>query len=74
MNNLTKEKIVQTWFFSGLEDIFVAFQIDSPFPYEPFMNTMGFEKICRHCNVSDTLSDAHPRTQHREGEQDRVFY
>lgn len=47
MKNLTKENVICAWFFSGLRDLFFAFQIDSPFRYEPFMNTMGFEKICK---------------------------
>ncbi len=47
METLNKEIVVQTWFFHGLEDIFFAFQIDSPFRYEPFFHTMGFEMICK---------------------------
>lgn len=48
MEQLTRDKIVQEWFFSGLEDIYFAFQIeDSPFRYQPLMNAMGFEKICK---------------------------
>lgn len=47
MEKLTKEIVVHTWFFSGLKDLFFAFQIDSPFHYEPFLNALGFEKICK---------------------------
>ncbi|MBL7072337.1 MAG: hypothetical protein ISS33_01000 [Candidatus Omnitrophica bacterium] len=47
MEKLNKEIVVQTWFFRGLEDIFFAFQIESPFRYEPFFHTMGFEMICK---------------------------
>lgn len=47
MKKLTKEKVVHAWLFSGLRDLFFAFQIDSPFRYEPFVNAMGFEKICK---------------------------
>ena len=47
METLNKEIVIQTWFFRGLEDIFFAFQIDSPFRYEPFFHTMGFEMICK---------------------------
>lgn len=47
MEKLTKEIVVYAWFFSGLRDLFFAFQTDSQFRYEPFLNTMGFEKICK---------------------------
>ncbi len=44
---LTKEIVVQTWFFKGLEDLFFAFKVDSPFKYEPFFCALGFEMICK---------------------------
>lgn len=47
MKKLTKEKVVHSWLFSGLSDLFFAFQIDSPFNYEPFIDAMAFEKICK---------------------------
>jgi len=47
MNKLDKEIVVSTWFFSGLEDLFFAFQIGSHIRYQSFLNTMGFEKICK---------------------------
>lgn len=57
MENLTKENVIQAWFFSGLRDLFFAFQINSPFRYEPFMNTMGFEKICKSYLLAENSSE-----------------
>jgi hypothetical protein len=47
MGKLSKETAVRAWFFRGLEDLFLAFRIESPFRYEPFFNTMGFEMMCK---------------------------
>lgn len=47
MEKLDKKTAVLTWFFRGLEDLFFAFKIDSPFRYEPFFHVMGFEMICK---------------------------
>lgn len=47
MEKLSKEIVVITWFIRGLEDIFFAFRANSPFRYEPYFNTMGFEMICK---------------------------
>lgn len=47
METLSKETAVRAWFFRGLEDLFLAFRIESPFRYEPFFNTMGFEMMCK---------------------------
>ena len=47
METLSKEIVVLTWFFRGLEDLFLAFRIESPFRHEPYFNTMGFEMISK---------------------------
>jgi len=47
METLSKETVVRAWFFRGLKGLFFAFRIDSPFSYEPYFNTMGFEMICK---------------------------
>ncbi len=56
MEKLTKDDVVLAWFFCGLRDLFFAFQIDSPFRYEPFMNTMGFEKLCKSYLLAENSS------------------
>jgi len=47
-----KERIVASWFLSGLQDLYFAFRIDSlsfdfPVIYPPFLCSIGFEKICK---------------------------
>ncbi|TKJ42573.1 hypothetical protein CEE37_02470 [candidate division LCP-89 bacterium B3_LCP] len=44
---LIRERIVISWFLSGLEDFFYAFKIHSPWRYEPFLCSIGFEKISK---------------------------
>jgi len=57
MNKINKQDVAYAWFFSGLEDLFFAFQIHSPFRYEPFISTMGFEKVCKAYLLSEKSSE-----------------
>jgi len=65
VEKLTKETVVLTWFFRGLEDLFFAFRIKSPFRYEPFFNTMAFEMICK----AYLLAEKAGQYEHLKGNQ-----
>ncbi|MFC1751865.1 hypothetical protein ACFL96_00515 [Thermoproteota archaeon] len=45
MTNLSKQDVVEDWFFRGLEHFYLAFQLDSPFLFTPFHNSLGLEMI-----------------------------
>lgn len=48
METLDQETVVLTWLMRGIEDFFMSFKIDESFSrYSPFLNAMGFEKICK---------------------------